>query len=136
MTRKTTRPVPDTEPSDRHTGTTETKRDQMPTECRSETKNAEAQEASEVDGQESQKRQSQLDFRRTPESAQNLSHDSFRKQLEAKHGHSMTKEAIEGVIRALNKPRTRNDKTALLFRYGDLYDDSYDGFGGEWPDRK
>ena len=29
-----------------------------------------------------------------------------------------------------------NDKTAVLFRDGDLYDDSYDGFGGEWPNKQ
>ena len=32
--------------------------------------------------------------------------------------------------------RSYNDKTAVLFRDGDLYDDSYDGFGGEWPKKE
>lgn len=136
MTRKGTHPNSNTNPFVCSTESVKTKQEQLPTQRLSELTNSKAQEAFNADGQKAQESQRPVNLHQTTETTQTLDPQKFRKYLEAKHGHSMTKEAIEGVIRSLNKPRKRNDRTALLFRYGDLYDDSYDGSGGEWPDRK
>ena len=136
MTREIARSLLDNKPSDNRTDPVKTEQEQLPTRRLSENTNSKAHDPSKADAQGSQERPSQVEFRRNRDAAQKWHDEYLRKQLEANHGHRLTKEAIEGIIRSVNKPRERGDKNDLLVRYGDLYDDSYDGFGGEWPDRK